>query len=89
MSGGARPKGVLRIGKGWGDSPFEEGTPFHPGAWPSGVGKSEVWASNLARNQFFQERVVAILSERYREVMKAIFTPHRKTNRLRVIRNDR
>jgi hypothetical protein len=37
------------------------------------LGKTEVWMSNLARQGFFQERVVSILKERNRDALERAF----------------
>ena len=44
------------------------------------LGKSEVWMSNLARQGFFQERVVSILKERNRDALESAFRIQRFSN---------
>ena len=44
------------------------------------LGKTEVWMSNLARQGFFQERVVSILKERNRDALESAFRIQRFSN---------
>jgi hypothetical protein len=44
------------------------------------LGNTEVWMSNLARQGFFQERVVSILRERNRDALESAFRIQRFSN---------
>jgi hypothetical protein len=44
------------------------------------LGKTEVWMSNLARQPFFQERVVSILKGRNRDALESAFRIQRFSN---------
>ncbi len=63
-----------------------EGTPS-PGLpiAHSGIGKTEVWMSNLARQPFFQERVVSILKGKNRDALESMFKIQRFSNPMTLV----
>lgn len=49
------------------------------------LGKSEVWMTNLARQPFFQERVVSILKEKNRPALESMFKMQRFSNPMTLV----